>query len=416
MMRVLILGLNFHPELTGIGKYTGELAAFLAGKGHAVRVITSPPYYPHWQIRGGYHAWRYQKETWQGIEIQRCPLWVPHHPTGFTRLLHLTSFALSSVPALAAQLRWKPAVVLCIAPSLMNAPFALAFARLSGAKTWLHIQDFELDAAVNLRILSGSRYIYPIAQALERFILTRFARVSTISENMRLLCIQKGVRRERTFLLPNWVDTKKIHPMPNPGPLRAELNIPAETFVAFYHGNMGRKQGLELLLESARLLGSRPEILFVLCGEGLAKSELVEHAASLPNIRFLELQPEDKLNDLVNLADVHLLPQLAGAADLVMPSKLSTMLASGKPVIAGANPGTQISRVLDTIGVVIQPGNVTALVGALSKLYENPSERFRLGSLGRSYACQHLDKEIILSQLHTSLIYAIRRLEPVPAI
>jgi len=406
-MKILIVGLNFHPELTGAGKYTGELAAYLIAQGNAVRVITTPPYYPHWRIQNGYRWWRYQKETWQGIEIQRCPLWVPHRPTGLTRLIHLASFAFSSLPALAAQFRWKPDIVLCVAPALMNAPFVLAFACLSGAKTWLHIQDFELDAALNLKMLRGRRLIYPLAQALESFILTSFTRVSTISENMHLLCIAKGVKPGSAFLLPNWVDTKKIYPLTVPSSLRAELNISSQTFVALYHGSMGPKQGLELLIEAARLLESKREILFVLCGEGPAKTELVEQAASLSNVRIMELQPEEKLNDLVNLADVHILPQLAHAADLVMPSKLSTMLASGKPVIATADPGTQISQVLDSIGVLIQPENANALAEALIKLSMNPSERLRLGNLSRIYACQHLDQEIILSRLHTFITTAI---------
>ena len=334
----------------------------------------------------------------------------------FTRLIHLASFAFSSVPPLLAQLPWQPAVVLCVAPALMNAPFVLAFARLSGAQAWLHIQDFELDAAANLRLLPGRQIIYPLARALERFILGGFTRVSTISEKMRLLCLEKGVKKECAVLLPNWVDTKKIYPLPEPSALRTELKIPPQTFVASYHGNMGRKEGLELVLETARLLGSRPDILFVLCGEGPGRKDLVEHAAALPNVRFLNLQPEEKLNDLVNLADAHLLPQLANAADLVMPSKLGTMLASGKPVIAGAYPGTQISQVLDTIGLLIQPENAAALAGAIIKLYENPSERLRLGSLCRAYACQQLDKEMIFSRLQASLIKYSWRLEPTAAV
>jgi colanic acid biosynthesis glycosyl transferase WcaI len=148
-------------------------------------------------------------------------------------------------------------------------------------KAWLHIQDFELDAASKLKMLRGFQYIYPFARLLERFILAHFDRVSTISENMRLLCIEKGVDPQRTFFLPNWVDTKKIYPLQDASFLRAELKISTQTFVALYHGNMGRKQGLELLLEAARLLACRPEILFVLCGEGPAKEELVEQAASL---------------------------------------------------------------------------------------------------------------------------------------
>jgi colanic acid biosynthesis glycosyl transferase WcaI len=413
LLKILVVSLNFYPELISTGRYTGELVAYLAGQGHAVRVITAPLYYPYWKIQNGYRGWCYQKESWQGIDIQRCPLWVPRRPTGFTRLIHLSSFAFSSIPALLSQLHWKPALVLCIAPSLMNAPFVLAFARLSGAKAWLHIQDFELDAAVNLKILKGHKFIYLAAQALEHFILSSFDRVSTISENMRRHCIEKGVKPERAFLLPNWVDTKKIHPLAKPGSLRTELNIPAQSFVALYHGNMGRKQGLELLLETARLLRSRPDILFVLCGEGVAKNDLIEHSSSLPNVRFLELQPEEKLNDLVNLADVHLLPQLVDAADLVMPSKLGTMLASGKPVIAGACPGTQISQVLDTIGILIEPGNPAALAESVVKLYENPAERLRLGNLGRVFACLHLDKVIILSRLQTLLAYNTCELEPI---
>jgi colanic acid biosynthesis glycosyl transferase WcaI len=401
LLKILIVGLNFYPELTGIGRFTGELAAHLATQGNAVRVITTPPYYPHWQIQHGYRAWRYQKETWQGIEIQRCPLWVPLRPNGLTRLLHLASFALSSVPALIAQLRWKPAVVLCIAPAMMNAPFVLAFARLSGVKAWLHIQDFELDAATNLNLLPGRQWVRPLAQAFERFILTHFDCVSTISEKMRLLCIQKGVQPGSALLLPNWVDTKKIYPSSISNSLRTELNIPSQSFVALYHGNMGRKQGLDVLLETARLLKCRPEILFVLCGEGCAKKELVESAVSLPNVRFLELQPEEKLNELVNLADVHLLPQLANAADLVMPSKLTSMLASSKPVIAGTSPGTQIFQIINITGVVVPPENAAALAEALISLYGNPTERRRLGNLGRAYACQHLDKEVLLSHLNS---------------
>ena len=144
-MRVLIVGINFHPELTGIGKYTGELAAYLDGRGHQIRVITTPPYYPHWQVQPGYRGWQYRQEKWQGVWVFRCPLWVPRRLSGIKRLLHLLSFALTSFPVLLGQCSWRPNLILCIAPTFFNAPFALFTARLSGAKAWLHIQDFELD-------------------------------------------------------------------------------------------------------------------------------------------------------------------------------------------------------------------------------------------------------------------------------
>jgi colanic acid biosynthesis glycosyl transferase WcaI len=398
--KILILSINFYPELISTGKYTSDLAVYLADQGHAVHVITTPPYYPHWKIQNGYHAWQYRKEDWHGIDILRCPLWVPRRPSGAARLLHLASFAISCLPALVSQLPWRPDVVLSIAPSLMNAPFVLAFAKLSGALAWLHIQDFELDAAANLNLLQGPQLAFRLAQAVERFLLTRFARVSTISEKMHLLCVQKGVKPERVFLLPNWVDTKKIRPLAAQNCLRMELDIPFDAFVALYHGNMGNKQGLGVLLEAARLLACETGILFVLCGEGCAKQELMKRAACLPNVRFLELQPEEKLNELANLADVHLLPQLPGAADLVMPSKLTTMLATGKPVVAGSYSGTQISNVLNSIGLIVPPDSPTAFAESLHYLYDNPSERLRLGGLSRAYACRYLDREIILSCLN----------------
>ena len=139
-MRILIYSINYFPEPTGIGKYNGEMAEWLANHGHEVVMITALPYYPWWRVQQPYRSWLYRTELINKVTVHRCPLWVPRHPTGFTRLLHLTSFAFSSIPALLTQWRWKPTVVLCIAPALMNAPFALAFGRLTGAKTWLHIQ------------------------------------------------------------------------------------------------------------------------------------------------------------------------------------------------------------------------------------------------------------------------------------
>lgn len=107
-MRILIYSLNFAPEPVGIGKFSGDMAALLIGRGHDVRVISAPPYFPHWQVgvQGELGACRYQnrylRESMDGIRIVRCPLWVPRRPTDPKRLLHLASFALSSLPAVLA--------------------------------------------------------------------------------------------------------------------------------------------------------------------------------------------------------------------------------------------------------------------------------------------------------------------------
>jgi len=403
-MRILIVGLNFPPEPVSTGKYTGELAAFLAAQGHAVRAITTPPYYPHWKIQDGYHAWRYQKETWQGVEIQRCPLWVPRKPTGFTRLIHLASFALSSLPALASQWHWQPSVVICIAPALMNAPFALGFARLTGALNWLHIQDFELDTAIKLGLFPGGDRIAEWAARFESAFLSNFDHLTTISRQMLTRLHEKGISPHRTSLFPNWVDTNLIYPLMEESPLRTTLGIPPEKLIVLYAGTMGKKQGLENLLEAARRLRDQTQIQFILCGDGVIRSELEAAAQGLSNIRFLPVQPTERLNHLLNLADIHLLPQRANAADLVMPSKLSGMLASGKPVIATADPQTELGQIVGEVGCLVQPDDADALAAAILELAGSPEKRIGLGKKGREYAVKHWDSTTVLTQFENTLL------------
>jgi colanic acid biosynthesis glycosyl transferase WcaI len=225
-MRILIIALNFQPELTGIGKYTGEMAAYLSNAGHRVRVITAPPYFPdwsdwpNWRIQPGYQWWRYRRETWSGVQVYRCSLWVPREPSGLKRILYLFSFALSSLPVLLRQLLWAPQIVLCVAPSLFSAPSARLAARLCGARAWLHIQDFELETAAQLGMLGNllSRW----AARAESRILRAFERVSTISSRMLVRLEDKGLPPERTCLFPNWVDTNAIYPLPDGGGGRAQ--------------------------------------------------------------------------------------------------------------------------------------------------------------------------------------------------
>ncbi|GAB4502662.1 MAG: WcaI family glycosyltransferase [Anaerolineales bacterium] len=397
-MKILVLGLNFPPEIISIGKYTGEMVDFLAAQGVELRVITAPPYFPQWKILPGYSGWRYQRERRGAVQIWRCPLWVPRRVSGISRSLHLLSFALSSLPAALAQLRWKPDVVLCVIPTLPSAINAWLLARLSGAKAWLHIQDFELDVAFGLKMLPGANLLRRAAQTLETFILTRFERVSTISEKMLALARQKGVPADKTRLFPNWVDSAEIHPLPGPNPLRQKFRLPEQAKIVLYHGSMGHKQGLEIVEKVARLLEkSAPDIFFLLCGDGAARPELESAARGLPNLKFLPLQPPETLNLLVNLADIHLLPQRGDAADLVMPSKLTSMLASGKAVIACARPDSQIGEIVGQVGLLSPPEDAAALAEAILALSRSPTERARLGQAGRRYAETHLDRQIILN-------------------
>jgi colanic acid biosynthesis glycosyl transferase WcaI len=434
-MKILLYGINFAPELTGIGKYTGEMAAWLAAQGHEVRVVTAPPYYPAWKVGDGFSGTRWQRHTWQGVQVWRCPLWVPAAPGGVKRLLHLASFALSSLPVLLRQVLWRADVVWVVEPALFCAPAAWGVARLGRSKAWLHVQDFEVDAAFSLNLLKGQR-IKNAVLAAERWLMRRFDLVSSISSKMISRLHQKGVSPSRTVLAPNWVDISAITPRPadaGPSPFKAELGLPAHVVVALYSGNMGGKQGLEVMAEAAKLCQSyeknrssaqvdtaQAAISFVFCGNGAGRADLQARCVNLSNVRFLDLQPMARLNDLLALADVHLLPQRADAADLVMPSKLTGMLASGRAVIATAHQGTELAAVvtgdtLDTCcGVVVPPEEPALLAQALVNLANSPAERARMGANGRRYAERYLHTDAVLGRLVERMAHHQKRHPKVP--
>lgn len=401
-MKLLVYGINFAPELTGIGKYTGEMVAWLAERGHDVRVVTAPPYYPDWQVRAGYSGSRYTRETWNGAQVFRTPLWVPRKVNGTRRLLHLASFAIASIPALLAQWRWKPDVVWMTEPPLFCTPAGLLFARMRSARSWLHIQDYEVDAAFELGLLKGER-LRAIVSSGERRLMRRFDRVSTISQRMLERARSKGVAPERLRSFPNWADVSAIQPLSSPSPYRRELGIPDDAVVALYSGNMGAKQGLELLADLALQTRSHPNIVFVFCGNGAGREGLMARCNGLPNVYFLDLQPVDRLGELLGLADVHLLPQRADAADLVMPSKLTGMLSSGRPVLAGARPETELGHVVAQCGRIVPPEDAAAFATALQALAADAPLRHALGERARRFAEEHLARDAVLARFERDL-------------
>ena len=467
-MKILLYGINFAPELTGIGKYTGEMAAWLAAQGHDVRVVTAPPYYPDWQVRPGYSGTTWRRERWQGVDVWRCPLWVPAQPGGAKRLLHLASFALGSLPVMLRQIFWRPDVVWVVEPALFCAPTAWGVARLGGARAWLHVQDFEVDAAFDLGLLKGDG-IKRLVLGAERWLMRRFDRVSTISQRMHQRLLDKGVLPAKAVLAPNWVDISAITPMPTgqsaAGSFRAELGIAPDAVVALYSGNMGGKQGLELLADVAELCQAQagpaqPAIVFVFCGNGAGRADLVQRCAGLAHVHFLDLQPMERLNALLAMADVHLLPQRADAADLVMPSKLTGMLASGRPVLATAHPGTELALVVaggaaaagvrhcersaaihapaprpnmdrhglrprddepviasearqsmpnaHACGFVVPPEQPQLFADALVQLAQEAPTRARMGLAARRYAEAHLDTDAVLARFVAALQAVVR--------
>lgn len=397
-MKILLYGINYSPELTGTGRYSGEMGSWLASNKHDVRVITAPPYYPEWRIHPGYSVWRYGVNEEKGLRVIRCPLYVPARPRLLSRLLHLGSFALSSAFAVLAQARWKPDVIIMVAPTIGCAPAALCLSLLTGARSILHIQDYELDAMLGLGMASDGGWRKLVLWA-ERHILRAFDRVSTISPGMIRRAKEKGVTPEKVLFFPNWSDIAKFQNQSKSCELLNRLGLDPNRQVALYAGNIGEKQGLEIVVEAAELVQQNSDLQFLIVGEGAGKARLMALAAEkgLSNVYFGPLQPDAVLPSLLASADCHLVVQKRGAADSVLPSKLTNILAMGGNAVITADADTSLGQLCQThpgIAICVMPESVKAIVDGVYAAMALP----RRNQIAAAYAAEHLDKDRILDR------------------
>lgn len=401
---ILIVGLNYAPEEIGIGPFTAGMARGLAERGFAVHAVVGKPYYPQWRRWAGFgRGWTHRHE--HGVHVTRCPHYVPARPDGARRILHLASFALSAlVPAVRGALRLNrgaPRTVIAIAPALLSVPVAWLSARLSGAALWVHIQDFEVEAAFATGLVRPGGRLARLARAVENRILALADTVSTISPQMCAKLRDKGIPPDRIVEVRNWANAPEADPH-NGAAYRREWALGSRK-VALYSGNIANKQGIEIIVDAARRLAHRDDLAFVVCGEGPNRTRLQERAAGLTNISFHDLQPAARVGELLALADVHLLPQIAGAADLVLPSKLANMLFSGRPVVATALPGTGLHAEVDGCGLVTPPGDATAFAEAIATLLDNPAQAAELGRAARVRGRERWAQQAVLDRLATLL-------------
>ncbi|MEQ1770198.1 MAG: WcaI family glycosyltransferase [Devosia sp.] len=402
-LRLLLLGINYRPEPVGIAVYSEGLARWLTDRGHAVEVVAGQPYYPAWEVPREYGGfWPHDVEA--GVGVTRVPLYVPKRPSGAKRILHHLSFAVSATfPVLGQIIGRRPDIVFVVAPSLVAAPLGWLAARLCGARAWLHVQDFEVDAALSTGFMNHAGFATRLARGFERWIMQRFDIVSSISPMMCARLPLKGVEQDRVVEFRNWASLEDVTPLGRPSLFREKWNI-STPHVALYSGNIGAKQGMGTLIEVARLLVDNPDLTFVICGQGPERAALEASASDLRNVRFYDLQPRDQLAELVGLATIHLLPQLAGAADLVLPSKLNNMLASGVPVVATADKGTGLADEVESCGIVVPPGDATAMARAIERLMADDALRLGLGVAARQRALERWHPDAILAQLEQQLL------------
>lgn len=411
-MRILVLGINYWPEETGIAPYNTWRCEYLASRGHEVTMCTTFPYYPMWRVADQYRGRVWQREERNGVTILRSWTWVPQRVNSLKRILHEASFlAFSLVRALSAQ---KPDVLLIESPPLGLALTAALLSRWWKVPFDYDVMDLQPDAAANLGMLPSGNLIRSLYW-LERFAYRHATLVSTLNEGMRQRIISKSIPPEKVVLFAPRAEDDLFTIRASDAEAFLQAHELQQKFLVVHSGNMGVKQGLGVILDAAALSRQRPEIVYMLVGDGAAKPDLKAKAASLrlDNLRFLPLQDSAQFRSMLAAADVSLVTQQKSVSDIVFPSKTVTYLAAGCPVIASVSEGSEVARVVrdSGAGFVVAPEDPVQLVTAILRLQNRQAERTAMARAGREYAREHWDGARISSQMELELLKVVGKVQ-----
>lgn len=405
--RVLLIGYNYAPEPTGIGKYSGEMIQCLANQGHECTVLTTYPYYPYWSVQEPYRSFRFwykreieNFESGGRICVIRCPIYVPKEPSGSKRIILDFSFLISSFfPLIGLMFQKKFNLIFAVAPSFLIGLPAQFYKFFRGGRFVYHIQDMQIEAARDLGMIK-SKFLLNSLFSIEKFVGRKADVISSISPGMIEKLEDKFVKS--IYFFPNWTDVSTFQRIDDKASIKKEFGFNPADKIVLYSGGIGKKQGLEAILNAAFFYKDTPNIKFIICGSGPFQTILKEMAQNmqLQNLFFLPLQPFEKFNQFLNLADVHLVIQKADASDLMMPSKLTTILAVGGLSIITANEGSGLYALVKTheVGIIAEAENQNALNLAIGKALENSPENDAIRKNARSYAEMYLDREEIMKR------------------
>ena len=409
--RILLIGYNFYPEPTGIGKYSGEMMSWLAQHGYDCTVITAYPYYPFWKVQEPFakkKAWysTTTEDTASGgkLTICRCPMYVPAHPSGLKRVLLDFSFLVAATSKLLQlTIDRKFDTVLVVAPSFQFGLLGVLYKKLRNARFLYHIQDMQIEAARELEMIKSKKIINGLLK-VEHYIFSQADGISSISAGM-VSRIQAKAQKP-VVLFPNWTDLTLFYPIADKAPLKAQFGFAPTDRIVLYSGAIGEKQGLDAILYAAQEFQQSPHLKFVICGSGPYQATLrvLAQRLALSNIFFMPLQAAEKFNHFLNMADVHLVIQKATASDLVMPSKLATILAVGGLALITANESSGLYALVQEhgIGLLVEADSQAALNSGLQRALAQDDQR--IATKARQYAEQYLSIDHIMTTFEETLI------------
>jgi colanic acid biosynthesis glycosyl transferase WcaI len=390
LLQILIFGVNYSPEETGIGPYTAGLAEFLVEEGHNVSVVTGFPSYPQWRVRAPYRGLLWRNESLRGVTLRRRWNYVPAAQSAASRALYEFTFLLAGLPAVGP----RPDYVLGVVPSLSGGLLARLAAMRFGVPYGLVFQDL-MGLASGQSGIKGGRAVAGAVRTLEAWAVAEAEKVAVIAEGFTPYLASLGLAPTKIHRLRNWNLTKS--PTEDREVTRSKLGL-GDELVCLHAGNMGLKQELTNVIECARLAkeSARP-IRFLMVGDGNQKQRLQELSLSygLANLEFMEVQSDESFANVLVAADILLLNQSASVSDMALPSKLTAYLASGRPIVAAVGLESETAReVIDSGGgELVPPGSPAALLDKICELAADPQRLRDLGKRGADYARTDLSPE-----------------------
>ena len=392
-MRIQIVCPHFEPDVAPTGVVISEIVRGLVSRGHEVDVVTSLPWYAAHAVDEAWKGRIIRKETTAWGSITRVYPFPTNKRNILARALGYGGFtALASLCSLLE--RRRPEVIMAMSPPLTLGLAAWLTSRLRRAPFVFNVQDVFPDVAVEVGAISNQGVIR-LLEGLERFVYRRADVVTVLSEDLRSNVESKIVRAETSDraaetvrVIPNFVDTEQIRPQARENSYRSEFGLGTRT-VVMYAGNLGFSQPLELMVEAARELAHRDDVVFVINGDGSRRQELESLASGLDNVVFADFQPVERLAEVLAAGDVHVIALRRGLARASVPSKLYSILAAGRAVLASLDSGTEVATVVSSqrAGIAVAPQDQAAFTAAVLELVDN-SDLAAMGSAGRQFVLQ----------------------------
>ena len=410
--RILIVTRWFPPEHAPFGQMMRELADSLVCRGYDVDVITSVPSHPAAVVFDGWRNRLLQVQCPSaGLRVFRIGTIARNRarrkngpPGRLIRVLAFLWFSIAS--AVLASVLKRPQVLFAVLQPLTVGPLLWLVSRVRCARVVFNIQDLHPDALVDLGLIEHPLVIRCL-RMIESWCYRKADGLAVICEGFREHCVALGARASTVRVIPNWIDLDEISPQAGSPELRRAAGADADDVVALYAGTIGLVSGAEVIIESAAILGPDAGIRILFIGEGQLLPRLMRRVGELglQNVTFLPFQERDRLNDVQSAGDVSLVTILRGQGRTSVPSKVLGYLAAGRPVIAAVDADSETARFLIRAGagVIVAPGDPTALAEAILAMRMDPDRRKVMGRAGRRYLEENCSKQDVLQAYATML-------------